>query len=185
MLFSDSNDIRKYSIVKAIEASSSKDFFLEFGVFKARTTNLFAKYLQQKGLELHGFDSFMGLSEDWKGSDSLTKGSFSLNKKLPNVNQNVKLQIGLIDDTLEPFINSNKLTSIAFMHMDFDTYTPTEYVLRVTKQYCKRGTIILFDELYGYPGWREHEFKALNETYSDEEYDFIAFSKLQVAIRLR
>jgi len=184
MLFQDSSKIRDYCISKAIQGHEETDLFLEFGVFKARTTNQFAKHLNKQGLTLFGFDSFMGLSEDWTGSESSTKGTFSLNGKLPMVDSNVFLNVGLVDKTLFPFLQNNPNKHIQFMHMDLDTYTPTKYVLEETKKYCKRGTIILFDELYGYPGWREHEFKALNEVYDRNEYIYIAFSKFQVGISI-
>ena len=61
------------------------------------------------------------------------------------------------------------------MHMDLDVYESSKYVLEKTKPYLTKGSIILFDELYNYPGWSVGEYKALKETFDDKEYKFIAF----------
>ena len=136
--------------------------------------------------KIYGFDSFQGLSHDWYGSlrsHTVLKGVFKLNK-LPKVEKNVHLIEGVVEETLEPFLSKNN-PQIIFVHIDLDIYGPTKYVLKKIKKFCKKGTIILFDELYGYPGWKEHEFKALEETFNQDEYEFIAFGKLQVAIKIK
>ena len=186
--FISNNDeeIRDYTINSAIEISRKDDYFLEFGVFKARTIKKFAKILKKNNKQIFGFDSFEGLSHNWYGSlrsHSVSKGAFKLNK-LPKVDENVKLIKGVVENTLKPFLNE-KNPNIIFIHIDLDIYGPTKYVLENLKKYLKKGTIILFDELYGYPGWKEHEFKALNEVFNENEYDFIAFGKMQVAIKLK
>ena len=38
------------------------------------------------------------------------------------------------------------------------------------------GSIILFDEIYDFPGWSEGEYKALIEEFKEEEYKFLAFA---------
>ena len=42
----------------------------------------------------------------------------------------------------------------------------------------KKGTVILFDELYNYPEWKDHEFKALMELTEkyDKKFDVIAYA---------
>ena len=49
-----------------------------------------------------------------------------------------------------------------------------------------KDTIILFDELYNFTGWDVGEYKALQETFNEKEYKFIAFSKngSQAAIKV-
>ena len=53
-----------------------------------------------------------------------------------------------------------------------------------TKNRCHKNTIIVFDELYGYPGWKHHEYKALFDVYDENEFEFIAFGKTQVVIKI-
>ena len=48
----------------------------------------------------------------------------------------------------------------------------------------RAGTVILFDELYGYPGWRHHEYKALCEVLDRDDYRFLSFSNEAVAIEM-
>jgi len=52
---------------------------------------------------------------------------------------------------------------------------------RITK-----GTVIVFDEYLGYRGWRIGEWKAWQEFVKEhsKEYEYLAFSDKQVAIRI-
>ena len=64
------------------------------------------------------------------------------------------------------------------MHLDMDTYTPTKFVLQKALPYLQPGSIIAFDELLGYTGWRENEFKAMVETIeANFRYEYISFSE--------
>ena len=75
--------IRIYSLKKAISLNSKNknSFFLEFGVFKGQSTKLFSKILLKIDKKIFCFDSFEGLSSDWKGT-AFAKGQFSLKKKI-------------------------------------------------------------------------------------------------------
>ena len=68
--------------------------------------------------------------------------------------------------------------------MDMDTYTPTKYALNKIKPFLQKGSIILFDEFYGFPDWQNHEYKALKETFKEEEYKYFAFGNRQVSIEI-
>ena len=72
--------------------------------------------------------------------------------------------------------NSQK---IAFVHIDTDIYETAKYILENIKPRLVKNSIILFDELYNFYGWREGEFKALHEVFSDNEYNYIAFTNSQ------
>ena len=61
--------------------------------------------------------------------------------------------------------------------MDLDTYESTKFVLQEIKPYLKRGSILLFNEFYNFPGWSVGEYKALTEVFINSEYKIIAFSK--------
>jgi hypothetical protein len=60
--------------------------------------------------------------------------------------------------------------------MDLDTYESSRYVLEQIKPYLKRNCIILFDEIYNFPGWSVGEYKALTDNFKENEYSFFAFS---------
>ena len=60
--------------------------------------------------------------------------------------------------------------------MDVDTYETSSFILKKIKPYLIKGAIIIFDELYNFPGWDVGEYKALTENFSEKEYSFKAFS---------
>ena len=91
----------------------------------------------------------------------------------------VKVVKGLFEDTITDI-------PLGFVHIDCDIYESTRTVLsniNVTK-----GTIILFDELWGYGdgpnegAWRNHEWKALMEW--GREWRFIGAQKPRAAIEI-
>ena len=47
--------------------------------------------------------------------------------------------------------------------MDMDTYGATKYTLNKIKPFLTKGSIILFDNFYGFPNWQQHEYKACTE----------------------
>lgn len=49
-----------------------------------------------------------------------------------------------------------------------------------------KGSIVVFDEYYGYPNWRFGEFRAWQEVCADKglRYRYIAFSDMQVAVEI-
>ena len=73
---------------------------------------------------------------------------------------------------------------VAFAHLDLDTYTPTRFVLAALRPRLVPGSVLVFDGLYGYPGWREHEYRALREVLGEKGYAFLAFSEQAVALEI-
>ena len=62
-------DIRNYAIKKSLELSETnkKSMFLEFGVHRGESINLFANHLKKKNKKIFGFESFQGQPNDWPG----------------------------------------------------------------------------------------------------------------------
>ena len=163
--------IRKYAIEKSLLNDKEKNkFYLEFGVLKGDSANFFSEYVNK----LYAFDSFEGLREDFRGAGE-PKGTYNLDKKIPKLNKNIEPIVGFIQDTLEDFLKKHN-PKINFAHMDMDTYESTKYALEKLKPYLIKDSIILFDELYNFQGWRNGEYKALQETFNENEYKFRAFS---------
>lgn len=178
-------DIRNYSIATAFKNKiNMDDLFLEFGVFNGASINLFAKFLSNHNLDIYGFDSFEGLEEDWITGEYNPVGTFSLNKNPPKVLNNVKLVRGKVQETLESFLTNNNKKKIIFAHMDMDTYAPTKFALTKIKPFLQKGSIILFDQFYGFPNWEKNEFKAFTEIFEKNEYEYVAFCSRQVAIKI-
>lgn len=179
LLFKNLESFWNYSL----EQIPQNGLVMEFGVFSAFSTNHFSNFLKNNNDKrtVYGFDSFEGLSEAWGGT-SLEKGYFDRENGLPVVNDNVHLVKGWIDDTLPNFVIEKDIVKnkVSFIHVDVDTYSPTKTIFEFTQQNFQEGTIIIFDELLGYPGWKEHEFKAMIDIIEPNwEYEFIAFCEIQ------
>jgi len=155
----------------------------EFGVFKGKSINFFAS--RCPNAKVYGFDSFLGLEEDWTGW-ILPAGYFSTNGIMPKCESNVYLYKGCFEDTVPSFQLELKNKFISLLHIDSDTYKPAKYVLNALVKNLKSGSIIIFDEFYGYHGWRSHEYKAFEEfvVAHDLKYKFIAYTGEQVAVEV-
>ena len=170
--------IRTYSLKKSLEIDNlkNKNYFMEFGVYEGQSTKLFSKILSLSNNELTSFDSFEGLSSDWKGT-AFSKGQFSLKKNdRPTFDKNVKLIEGNIFETLEPFIKQTNNLKISFAHFDLDIYDVTKFALEKIKPFLNKNAVILFDQIHHVQGWK-NEYKALNEVFDEKDYEFIAFSE--------
>ncbi len=185
MLFPDKRNIRKYCINRAIETLGTDGLFAEFGVWRGHGVNLFSRQLKKSGAVIWGFDSFEGLEEDWTGhAKGGQAGRFTLKGELPEVADGVKLVKGWVQDTVPGWLEDHKGQAVVFAHLDLDTYTPTRFVLDAIKPRLVAGSVLLFDELYGYPGWRHHEWKALEESLPSDSFRYISFSEQAVGIEM-
>ena len=183
-VFTDDESIRTFAINEAIKKFSKEKLFLEFGVYKGNSINLFAKYLKNIDAKIYGFDSFVGLKDEWITNNFHAKGHFNLNKNQPKILSNIELIDGWVEDTIDNFIEKNIEKKIGFVHFDMDTYSSTKLILEKIKKYLEPGAIILFDEFYGFPNWERYEFKAFKEVFSNKEFKYIAFANRQACIRI-
>lgn len=168
------NQILEYAIKKALKNNyCEKKLYLEFGVYKGESVNFISKIIPNN--LVYAFDSFQGLNKDWSGY-YLEEGFFDLNQKLPKLNKNVIPVVGLIEDTLPSFLQEHG-EEINFMHIDTDIYESAKTILTSTKNKLAKNSIIVFDEIYNFPGWSVGEYKALTEVYNEGEYKFLAFAK--------
>ena len=182
-VFSDDSSIRSFAINESIKKFGKESLFLEFGVFKGDSINLFAKRLKKINAEIFGFDSFKGLKDEWMTEEFNPPGTFDLKGKKPRVEKNVKLVDGWVEETAKNFLSKNS-KKIAFIHFDLDTYNSTSFVLKLVKNDFQPGTIILFDEFYGFPNWEKYEYKAFKEEIDENKFKFIAFGSRQACIKI-
>jgi hypothetical protein len=147
----------KFALLKsAIAQIEVQGLCCEFGVYRGETINFIASLLPG---EVHGFDSFEGLPEDWRQGHE--KGTFAVGH-LPRVRPNVRLHKGWFEDTLPAFRKQHP-GSVAFLHLDADLYSSTKTVLDLLGDGIVPGTVIAFDEFFNYPAWREGEYRAFTE----------------------
>ncbi len=162
--------------------------FVELGTYKGRTANFLAALNSRK--TIYTFDSYQGLPIDWDKGDLLIPGNlfaWPKGEPLPSFLLNVELKKGWFSETLPKFVELQD-EPIAFLHVDCDIYESTAQGLDLLGPKMVGGTVILFDEFYNYPNFRNHELKAFEEFL--EKYGFqpeyIAYNAFheQVAVRI-
>ena len=167
----------------ATAAAPADGLWLEAGVFYGRSLNLLAKATTRL---VHGFDSFEGLPEDWKAGEQ--KGSYSTGGRLPVVPDNVRLHKGWFEHSLPPFLQQHN-EPVSLVHIDCDLYSSTLTVLEQLADRFIEGSVIVFDDFLGSPGFEQHELKAFEEFILDSgwTYTVLAASLLgrEVAIQLQ
>ena len=61
-----------------------------------------------------------------------------------------------------------------------NTYETTKFILERIKPKLIKGAIIIFDDYYNLPGWKNGEYKAMTEIFSESEFKYIAFHSGQI-----
>jgi len=178
-----SNFENRYELLAyAAQKVSLKDgLWLEFGVYKGDTISFIAK---KTNSTVYGFDSFEGNPDDWRSE--YRKGTFTLNEP-PCFPGNIIIEKGFFQDSIPRFLKNND-DPIAFMHLDCDLYSSTKVVFDLMGERLVKGSILVFDEFFNYPGWKQHEFKAFMEFTENNKRNFeyigYVYKHSQVAVRM-
>ena len=137
-------------------ALAPTDTWAEFGC--GSSTERLMGLLPASGT-LHCFDSERGLPEPWnRGTDIKPAGSYANSMQV--IDRRAVRHRGWYKDTLPGWIPK----PLGLIHIDCDIYSSTSEALTACKPYCVNGTVLSFDELYGYPTYADHEYKALIES---------------------
>ena len=175
--FKDAKELLTFALKKI----GSEGLCLEFGVYTGSSIRDISSIVKR---EVFGFDSFEGLPETWR--PDFPKGTFKT-EKLPMIPKDVILIKGHFDQTLPEFTKTHP-EPVSFMHIDCDLYSSAKtifdnFILQITK-----GTVIVFDEYFNYPMWKNNEFKAFNEFIekSNKNFEYLGYvyNHSQVAIRI-
>jgi hypothetical protein len=165
----------------AVAAARVAGLVLEFGVHFGASLRQIAAIAAQ---DVHGFDSFRGLPEDWHREP---RGSYSTEGVLPRMPPNVTLHAGWFSDTLPRFLAAHA-GNVRLMHIDCDLYSSTRTVLGALADRMVPGTVLVFDEYLGNERWREDEFRAWQEAVAQHgwRYEYLCYSLYtkQAAVRL-
>ena len=166
----------------ALDKRKNDGYIAEFGVWQGESINYLANKVHPK--PVFGFDSFLGLSEDFVLD--CPKGKFSLDGIPPVVSSNVTLVPGFFSDTLPNWLENNS-GIFSLLNIDCDTYESTSFVLNsIGPDRIVSGTLIIFDEYFGFYGWKDCEFKAWQEycKINNIKYKYLATCHLQVLIEV-
>ncbi|MGQ0839667.1 class I SAM-dependent methyltransferase [Actinokineospora sp.] len=154
---------------------------LEFGVFTGTTLKIISAARGGEGV--YGFDSFEGLPDDWRLG--FPAGTFQVDG-LPDV-PGAELVVGWFADTLPDFLAAHP-EPVDLLHIDGDLYSSARTVLELVGPRLRVGSIVVFDEFFNYPGWREHEFKAWQEYLAQgstkAQYEAYTHLNEQVVVRI-
>jgi hypothetical protein len=155
-VFSHDGRTRKQLFDLLPDANPPEGDILEFGVYQGSSLQLFAERFPDR--RIYGFDSFDGLPEDWFDRP---KGTFKTAMPVLDC-PNVTLVKGLFDATVPRFVSEWSGTA-AIVHVDCTLYASTMACLPPILPRCQEGTIVIFDEYYGYPNFTQHEWRAWRE----------------------
>jgi hypothetical protein len=97
----------------------------------------------------------------------------------------VEFHVGWFKDTIPVFAQEYS-GPFAFAHLDADLYSSTKTVFDNLSDWFVAGTIVVFDEYFGYHGWQRHEHKAFLEFLSRTGLSFeaIGLGHMNLAVRL-
>lgn len=169
-------------LLRALAASAGDGLTLECGVYFGRSLRLIA---ERSDGAVHGFDSFQGLPEAWSALERA--GAYSTAGRLPAVARHVELHPGWFEDTLPPFFAAHS-GPIRLLHIDCDLYSSTRTVLEAADDRLVPGSVLVFDDFLGYPGYEQHELRAFEEFVSARGigWELVAACLLgrEVAIRI-
>lgn len=151
--------------VIASEVQDRRVLYLEFGVYKGRTTRYWASKLRHPAARLHGFDSFEGLPEEW--ANHRQGQIFNAWGEIPVIEDpRVQFFKGWFDKVLPDYVVPDH--DVLVLIMDADLYSSTACVLNHLRPYIVPGTLIYFDEL----NHVEHEPRAFAEFMRESHLSF-------------
>jgi ectoine hydroxylase-related dioxygenase (phytanoyl-CoA dioxygenase family) len=154
----------------------------EFGVGAGESLDWFSWHKPTANV-LVGFDSFEGIPEPWLNHPI---GQW---KSAPYASErdDVVIVRGLFEDSLaRPEVTTLLAPRLGLVHIDCDLYSSTVASLRGIAPYLGPGTVVIFDEFYGYPGWEQQEGGAFLDFCKEHKvaFEYLARADWQVAVRL-
>lgn len=159
----------------------------EFGCFRGGSLMLFAKLLRiwdpNATKEVHGFDSFEGLTEfsehdvhDEEGGyvhSGQFKGELSELQEMIRLEQmedEVELHVGYIEDTLPAYLESQPAANFSLVLCDTDLYQSTRLVLDQMHPRLMKGGVFILDE-WNFEVW-PGEGIAANEFLAEHHHEY-------------
>jgi hypothetical protein len=147
------------------EVRGEQPLYLEFGVFEGATMRWWSQHLTQPSARLVGFDSFVGLPEEWRpGYDA---GAFDTPGPPEIGDARVSFVQGWFAETLPAFVLPPHDQLI--VNVDCDLYSSAATVLTWVEPHLAAGSLLYFDELSDH----DHELRALEELRARGAVDLV------------
>lgn len=136
----------------------------EFGVGMGTTARHLLGMLPEDG-KLSLFDGFKGIPDPWRLGDTQwhPAGTWKFPRRTcADLFRSPATEVidGWYNATLPGHVFEKQL---GLVHIDCDVYSSTRDVLMNMDPFIGIGTVLIFDELYGYQYYEDHEYKALCE----------------------
>lgn len=170
--------------VAGLLPSAPDGLFLEFGYHVGASARILTQGLRRRPERpvLHSFDAFEGLRDQWTEVD-LSVGSLAMGGTVPDPVPGVELVVGWVEETLVPFLDGHP-GPVALCNLDMDVYPPTRFALEALAPRFVDGSLVVFDDLHGYPGWELASWRALHEVLDGTPYRWVAFGPHQGALTI-
>ncbi|MEM9657610.1 MAG: class I SAM-dependent methyltransferase [Planctomycetota bacterium] len=159
----------------------SEGLWLEFGTGSGHTTRVMCAG-RRHGV-VYTFDSFQGLPCDWLPAYGVLRGHFAQPAPV-DLPSNASLVVGRFEETIRTFLEERPGVPVDLVHIDCDVYDSAKFVLTQLTERIISGTVLVFDELFYFPGRERHEAKALFEwlTESGRSIEWIGSHGEQSAV---
>lgn len=158
----DRYEMHKFLALEYVQPQEKIHFF-EFGVLRGHITEIWCTNNKNEHSKFWGFDTFTGLPEDW---GNIKKGSFSAKGQLPAIDDSrLEFCVGLIQDTLPPFLSSYKDDVRKIIHIDVDLYNASLFTLIQFASILKAGDVVVFDDFFTLTKG-DHEYRAFMDFLS-------------------
>lgn len=132
---------------------------VELGVARGALTKWGLKTLLDPNLSWVGFDSFVGLPNDWmrSGQVYLSKGSFSTGGQVPQILDNrISFVVGDVMSTCKqlPELLLNRTDGKVLIIFDLDLFEPSLAAWKEISPHLRHGDLLYFDQAFDTEGER-------------------------------
>ena len=187
LVFSSKQGLRDYFFSSEVLARDPGGLVLDFGVATGDSTIMLGNaLLDTENRVVVGFDAFLGIRNEWSKPDR-PPGSMTLGGVVPDrlaKHEKVELRVGWVEDTLPVFLDERP-ERVGLVHLDLDVFPPTKFVLEALAPALRPGSLLVFDDYFGFIGWKMHSHRAFTESFDLSSFRCVGVSRGNVAFEYR
>jgi predicted O-methyltransferase YrrM len=186
LVFSTKQALREHFFSSEILAQRP-GLVLDFGVATGDSTIMLGDALLNiQSRSVVGFDAFLGIRDAWSKLDR-PPGSMNLGGVVPARlanHEKIELRVGWVEDTLPVFLKERP-EQVGLVHLDMDVFPPTKFVVEALRSRLRRGSLVVFDDYFGFIGWQNHSHRAFSESFNLSSFRCVGVSLSNVAFEYR